>query len=99
MDEYIAKATVVKVSVGPATGNRVARFIRAGAPIPDGVDQDLLDALAKRGLIIKVEATQQPPAAPAEKADAETAAKAKADAEAAAKTPAGKEAAAKAAAK
>lgn len=96
MAEYIAKAAVVKVAVGPASGNRVARFIRAGSPIPEGVDQDLLDALAKRDLITKV---RQPSAAAKAKADAEAAEKAKADADAAAKAAADKEAAEKAAAK
>jgi len=55
---YQAKANIVKVAVGPATGNRVARIIRAGGLIPEGVEQEQLDSLEKRGLIEKVKATR-----------------------------------------
>lgn len=77
-DLYQAKAPVVKVSVGSASGNRVARIIRAGDVVPAGVNEEALAALVKRGLIVKV-VPQQSAAAKA-KADAD--AKAKADAEA-----------------
>lgn len=80
-DLYQAKAPVVKVSVGSASGNRVARIIRAGDVVPAGVNEEALAALVKRGLIVKV-AHQQSAAAKA-KADAD--AKAKTDAEAKAK--------------
>ncbi|MGD9607397.1 MAG: hypothetical protein AB7V10_07945 [Leucobacter sp.] len=52
---YIAAATVVKVSVGPATGHRIAQIVRRGDVLPQGVDQELLDKLEKRGLITLVE--------------------------------------------
>ena len=45
---YVAKAAVVKVSVGPADGNTVAAFVRRGQPVPDGVDPEKLEALAAR---------------------------------------------------
>lgn len=82
-DTYVAKANVVKVSVGPADGNRVARLIRVGGVIPEGVDVETLKGLAKRGLIelLKPEAKQT--AAAKAKADAAAAAKAAADAAAA----------------
>ncbi len=51
---YVAKAAVVKVSVGPADGNTVAAFVRRGQPVPDGVDPAKLEALAVRGLIERV---------------------------------------------
>lgn len=76
----MAKAAVVKVAVGPASGTRVARFIRAGATIPDGVEPDLLDALAKRGLIELVKPETKQTAAAKAKADAAAADKAVADA-------------------
>ncbi|WP_315913584.1 hypothetical protein [Arthrobacter sp. lap29] len=101
-DSYVAKANVVKVSIGPADGNRVARLIRAGGIIPEGVEQATLDALAQRGLIGLVKPVEDDSAA--EKAEAATeavaaaAAKEKADA-ATAKATADKAAAAKAAAK
>lgn len=81
-DIYKAKALVVKVSVGPADGNTVAAIVRQGEIIPEGVEQDKLDALVKRGLIEKV---KQPSTAAKAKADADAAAKAKTEAEAAAK--------------
>lgn len=51
---YVAKAAVVKVSVGPADGNTVAVLVRRGYPVPDGVDPAKLEALAARGLIERV---------------------------------------------
>ncbi|MBW4094590.1 MAG: hypothetical protein HIU81_03945 [Acidobacteria bacterium] len=91
MADYIAKASVVKVAVGPKTGSRVARFIRAGSPIPEGVDQDLLDALAERGLI---QLTPDNPAEDTAADDAQAEAAAKAEADAAAKAATDAEAAA-----
>lgn len=96
-DTYVAKANVVKVSIGPADGNRVARIIRAGGAIPDGVDEASLKALAARGLIELVTPASAPVVAETE-TEAEQAAKAAADAAkvaadavaAAAKKPAGK---------
>lgn len=69
-DIYQAKAAVVKVSVGSSEGNRVARIIRAGGVIPEGVDQDLLEKLTKRGLIEKV-TSEEGPAAPQDAAEPE----------------------------
>lgn len=92
-DIYVAKAAVVKVSIGSAGGNRIARFIRSGGVIPEGVDAAALAALAKRDLIAKVKA--DPAVAAAAKAKADAAAKEAADKAAAEKTAA--EAAAKAA--
>lgn len=99
-DIYVAKAAVVKVSIGSAGGNRIARFIRSGGVIPEGVDAAALAALAKRGLIAKVKAAPAPSAAAAAKAKADAAAKEAADQAAADKAAAEKadaEAAAKAA--
>lgn len=48
---HFVKRAVVKVSVGPANGNRVARILQAGDIVPEGVDQAQLDSLEKRGLI------------------------------------------------
>lgn len=56
---YIAKRRVVKVSIGPATGNRIARFVNEGEIIPEGVDQDSLDNLLERGLIEAVESEEE----------------------------------------
>lgn len=52
---YRAAKAVVKVSIGTPDGNRLARIVRKGGSIPDGVDQNLLDALESRGLIEKIE--------------------------------------------
>lgn len=95
-DTYVAKANVVKVAVGPADGNRVARIIRKGGAIPEGVEQTSLDALVKRGLIEKVKPDAKQSAAAKAKAEADAAAAAQAAADkaaadalvAAAKTPA-----------
>lgn len=78
-DTYVAKANVVKVSIGPADGNRVARIIRAGGAIPEGVDEETLKALAKRGLIERVKLAPTQTAAAKAKAEAEAAARAKTD--------------------
>lgn len=51
---HIAKAPFVKVSVGDPAGHSVARIIRAGGVIPDGVDDAILTSLVERGLIEKV---------------------------------------------
>jgi hypothetical protein len=50
---YVAKAPVVKVSVGEPGGNRIARILRAGAAVPEGVAQEQLDSLEARDLIEK----------------------------------------------
>lgn len=105
---YQAAAAVVKVSIGPATGNRVARFIKRGGIIPEGVEPDSLKLLESRGLIEQVvvvdtetsdaDAVAAAAAAAAmAKADADS--KAKADAAARAKADAEAKAKAAAAAK
>jgi len=102
---YRAAAAVVKVSIGPAGGNRVARFIKRGGIVPEGVEQESLDMLESRGLIEKVPAEKAAPseadakAAADAQAKAEAEAKAKADAEAKAKADADAKAKAAAAAK
>lgn len=94
---YRAKAVVVKVSVGPATGNRVARIIKQGGIIPEGVETEQIKRLLSLDLIEKAPTEETPEDAEAqEAADAEAAAKAAADAEA--KAAAEAEAKAKAAA-
>jgi hypothetical protein len=96
---YRAKANVVKVSIGPSTGNRVARIITRGGIIPEGVEQDQLDRLAKLNLIEKFTVQDEPTEAEAKAAaDAEAKAKADADAKAAAEAKAKAAADAKAAA-
>lgn len=51
MTNYIVKAPVAKISVGPANGNRVATILRQGSPVPEGVDEVQLKALVARKLI------------------------------------------------
>lgn len=51
---YIAKISAVKVSVGDANGPTIARIVRRGDLIPEGVDEGLLQSLAERGLIESV---------------------------------------------
>jgi hypothetical protein len=51
---YIAKISAVKVSVGDANGPTIARIVRRGDLIPEGVDEALLQSLAERGLIESV---------------------------------------------
>lgn len=51
MQQYVVTAPVAKVSVGDPGGNRVARILRAGAIVPEGVPSGDLEALAARGLI------------------------------------------------
>ncbi|WP_455833740.1 hypothetical protein [Pseudarthrobacter siccitolerans] len=87
---YKATANVVKVSIGPAAGNRVARIITRGSVIPEGVEQEQLDRLTKLKLIEKVTVTDEPTeeekaAAAAAEAEAKAAAEAKAKADADAK--------------
>lgn len=80
---YQAAAAVVKVSIGPAGGNRVARFIKRGGIIPEGVEPDSLKLLESRGLIEKVTAAETETSdAEAEAAAAAAAAAAKAEADA-----------------
>lgn len=52
--QHVVKAPVVKVSIGSPGGNRIARILRAGATVPEGVHDDQLKALVDRGLIEKV---------------------------------------------
>lgn len=91
---YTAAAAYVKVEIGPADGNRVARIIRRGNPIPDGVDPAKLSELEDLGLIEPVTAVPEPDSEAEANAKADAAAKAEADekakADAAAKTPAAK---------
>lgn len=56
-DLYRVKAPVVKVSIGSLDGNRVARILRAGAIVPEGVATESLEQLTKRGFIEKLEVT------------------------------------------
>ena len=56
----MVKAPVVKVSVGSPGGNRVARILRAGAVVPEGVDEVQLKALAKRGMLQKLASGSSP---------------------------------------
>ncbi|KRE72589.1 hypothetical protein [Arthrobacter sp. Soil762] len=95
---YKAMASVVKVAVGPATGNRIARIIRQGGIIPEGVEQAKLDQLEALGLIeqVTIEATPTEEEAAAAEATAKAAAEAEAKAAADAKAAAEAEAKAKA---
>ncbi len=51
--QHIATAAVVKISIGSPSGNRVAQFIQRGGIIPEGVDEEQLKRLVKRGLVAK----------------------------------------------
>jgi len=66
---YKVTAPVVKVSIGSLDGNRVARILRAGAIVPEGVAEESLDLLAARGLI---EALPEPDVDPEADLDPET---------------------------
>lgn len=99
MSGYIAKAPVVKVSIGAAEGNRVARILREGTPIPDGVTDEQLKSLVDRGLIVEAPPTEEELAAAAEAKKQAAAATAKAKADAKAKAEAEAKARAEAAAK
>lgn len=57
--QHIATAAVVKVSIGSPSGNRVARLVRRGDVIPEGVAEEQLERLVARGLIGRVE-TDEP---------------------------------------
>lgn len=98
-DVYVAKANVVKVSIGALDGNRVARIIRRGGVIPEGVNEASLKDLAKRGLIAPVKPAVSPAATAQAQAEADAAAKAQADAAAESAAAAKAEAAATAKAK
>ena len=74
-DVYEVTAKVVKVSVGPADGNQVARILRRGEVVPAGVPQDSLDVLVKRKLIKKTTVPAAPTAADKAQAEKTTAAK------------------------
>ena len=56
--KYKVNTAIVKVSIGPKGGNRVARIHTKGTIVPDGVDEQLLASLAKRKLISKVTAAE-----------------------------------------
>ena len=61
---YRVRTAFVKVSVGAATGTRVARILRQGALIPEGVEQTQLDGLVKRKLIEEVTETSDAESGP-----------------------------------
>jgi hypothetical protein len=42
----------VKVSIGSADGNRVARILAPGAEVPEGVSEESIENLTARGLIV-----------------------------------------------
>lgn len=66
MTIYIVKAPAVKVSIGAAAGNRIARFAKRGDVISDeGIVPDQLESLVKRGLLEEV--VQLPEGDPSEK--------------------------------
>ena len=48
---YIVKAQVAVVSIGGAGGNSVARFLRRGQPVPEGVIG--LEDLVARGILVE----------------------------------------------
>ena len=62
MAEYVAKAEYVAVTIGEAGGNGVVQFVAAGGPIPEGVDQSILDNFLERGLIERKPAEPEPEA-------------------------------------
>ena len=57
---HIVNARYAKVSIGSPSGNRVARILRRGAVVPEGVDTAQLEHLVSRGIISPVEV--EPPA-------------------------------------
>ncbi len=61
-DTYIVKTKYVKVSIGPAGGNKVARILRAGQVLPDGVSDVHMKALLDAKLISKVNSRSTPKA-------------------------------------
>lgn len=74
MTIHIVTSKVIKVSVGGATGNRVARVLFEGDIVPEGVADEQLSRLIDRGLIaVVVEESEQttdegyPEGAPTEK--------------------------------
>lgn len=62
MSGHVVTAAAVKVSIGDPGGNTIARILRRGSVVPDGVDADKLTELEKRGLISKQAATTVEPA-------------------------------------
>lgn len=50
---HIVKAAAVKISIGGASGNRVAALLRRGDILPDGIAEEQLKRLTDRGLIEK----------------------------------------------
>lgn len=60
MTTHIVKSKVVKVSIGGARGNRVARVLFEGDVVPEGVADEQLSRLIDRGLIaVVVEESEQ----------------------------------------
>ncbi|WP_220015058.1 hypothetical protein [Clavibacter michiganensis] len=59
MTTHMVTGTVVKVSVGSASGNRIARILRHGDIVPEGVDDELLARLADRGLISELPSDEE----------------------------------------
>lgn len=50
--QYIVKAPAIKVTIGPDGGNKIARILRKGNPVPE-IDKTRLEHLLKAGLIEK----------------------------------------------
>ncbi|MGX9348152.1 hypothetical protein [Microbacterium sp. KNMS] len=57
--QHTVTAAFVKVSIGSPSGNRVARILRRGDVVPEGVDKAQLAHLVERGMLeeIKLEPT------------------------------------------
>lgn len=51
MTKHIARAAVVKVSIGSPSGNSVAQFVRRGDVLPEGLDGAQIERLLERRLI------------------------------------------------
>lgn len=56
---YTVKSRVVKATVGAAGGNRVARVLFEGDPVPEGVDDEQIKRLLERGLIAKADSSDE----------------------------------------
>lgn len=56
--QHIVTGALVKVSIGSPSGNRVARLVRRGDVVPDGVAEEQLQHLIDRGLIAEVEISE-----------------------------------------
>ena len=68
---HIVSRAVVKVSVGSPAGTRVARILRRGDVVPEGVEASALSSLEERGLIERLPDPEE--VAAAERAEAEQA--------------------------